>query len=186
VSIYCTKIVVWEKYLPPLLMLSSLAFPHRFHIAAATSFPSVMFSILTSSGLYTFTKTHKMHKHTWVLLLINLFKHVMYYTIPTQKTHYTGCPKMSTIWIQPYLLDSASPLFSNNCSPSKNFVFSIILLFVYYSYIYPLLIFPSYFSPLSPTSLSPTFLLPTPFFLTITYSTMGSYQCCLRKEPIMG
>lgn len=179
VSIYCAKTVVWEKYLPPLLMLSSLAFPHRFHIAAATSFPSVMFSILTSNGLCTFTKTHKIHFSCSVPSKSVQVCHVLHHTHTEDSLH--RLPKNvhhlnSTI---PSGFSHPSLLFSNNCSPSKNFAFSIILLFVPYSYTHHL-------SPLSPTSLSPTFPLPTPFFLTITYSTVRSYQFCPRKKPITG
>lgn len=72
-------------------------------------FPSLAFFIPISSDLCMFTRIQETHKGIWVLLLKKtLFKHVTYYTIPTQKTHYTGCPKMSATWIQPDLLDSGA------------------------------------------------------------------------------
>lgn len=87
----------WEKHYLP-FSHTLLSFPLRFLIAADTFSPSPMFSIPTSSNLCTFTKIQEPHKGMWVLSQKNLFKHVTHYTIPTQKTHYTGCPKTSTTW----------------------------------------------------------------------------------------
>lgn len=46
-----------------------LQFPHRFALLLLLLFPSLMFSIPTSSDLWTFTKIQETHKGIWGLLL---------------------------------------------------------------------------------------------------------------------
>lgn len=96
---YCCADTCLGEALPSFLPTHSLVFLPGFSLLLLLLPPSPVFSIPTSSDLCTFTKIQETHKGIWVLSLKNLFKHVTHYTIPTQKAHYTGCPKTSTSWI---------------------------------------------------------------------------------------
>lgn len=96
---YCCADTCLGEALPSFLPTHSLVFLPDFSLLLLLLPPSPVFSIPTSSDLCTFTKIQETHKGIWVLSLKNLFKHVTHYTIPTQKAHYTGCPKTSTSWI---------------------------------------------------------------------------------------
>lgn len=92
---FCYADTCLGEALPSFSPTHSLVFLSGFSLLFLLFPSSPVFSIPTSSDLCTFTKIQETRKGIWVLSLKNLLKHVTHYTIPTQKTHYKGCPKTS-------------------------------------------------------------------------------------------
>lgn len=161
----------------------SLVFLSGFSLLLILFSPSPVFFIPTSSNSCTFTKMQETHKGSWVLSQKNLFKYVTHYTIPTQKTHYTGCPETSTTWINhTFWIQAASSaqIIASNENENKAIFPLVSPLIIFF------LSFPLSFTFFSLKSSLPQFHFPPSHVIFIPHYPLSSgfYWCCLRKKPV--